>query len=299
MFYRYLLYCKVYSARLADKKTRETIGNNYSMIEHFFSRLTLENNAGAALSSKRIRLLELIGELGSISQAAKAVPLSYKAAWDAIELLNSTSAQPLVERTSGGRQGGGTQLTEYGRRIILMYRALEQAHQAALDRLLTNTASLQLGEIKDFQQLIHRTAIKTSARNNFYARVAGLRDQGINYLVHLEVTPNLELAVLITKTSANNLQLAMGSDLVALFKAFSVQLTKTPELADDFINQLWGEIKAINLSREQAEVTVELADEQQLVAVLPLQNFEMLELKLGDQVCACLGAEQIILASYN
>ena len=87
---------------------------SYSLSERLVSRLSLENDAGAALSSKRIRLLEKIGELGSISQAAKAVPLSYKAAWDAIEQLNSTAPQPLVERTSGGRQGGGTRLIEYG-----------------------------------------------------------------------------------------------------------------------------------------------------------------------------------------
>ncbi len=272
---------------------------SYQLTEHFFSRLSLENSAGAALSSKRIRLLELIGELGSISQAAKAVPLSYKAAWDAVELLNSTASQPLVERMAGGRQGGGTQLTEYGRRMTVMYRALEQEHQLTLDRLLAGMDSLQQGDLKDFQQLMHRTAIKTSARNNFCGQVAGLRDQGINYLVHLEVSPNLELSVLITKTSADNLGLVMGSDIFALFKAFSVQLSKQPEPADDFTNQLWGEIKEINFSREQIEVVVQLADEQSLVTVVPQQHFENLALKLGDQVCACFPAEQIILATYN
>lgn len=272
---------------------------SYQLTEHFFSRLSLENSAGAALSSKRIRLLELVGELGSISQAAKAVPLSYKAAWDAIELLNSTAAQPLVERVAGGRQGGGTQLTEYGRRMTVMYRALEKEYQQTLDRLLASMDSLQQGDLKDFQQLMHRTAIKTSARNNFCGRVAGLRDQGVNYLVHLEVTPNLELAVLITKTSADNLGIVMGSEIFALFKAFSVQLSKQPEAADLFTNQLWGEVKEVNVSREKNEVVIELVDKQKLVALVSLAHFEALELKLGDQICACFPAEQIILASYN
>lgn len=269
------------------------------LAERFFSRLSLENDAGATLSSKRIRLLELIGELGSISQAAKAVPLSYKAAWDAIELLNSTANQPLVERIAGGRQGGGTKLTEYGRRMTVMYRALEREHQTTLDRLLASLNELQQGDLKDFQHLMHRTALKTSARNNFYGKVAGLREQGINYLVHLEVTPNLELAVLITKTSADNLGLVMGNDIFAFFKAYSVQLSKNPEPADDFTNQLWGEVKEINFSREQAEVLVQLADGQILVAVMPQQKFEQLKVKLSDKVCACFPAEQIILATYN
>ncbi|WP_027848890.1 TOBE domain-containing protein [Marinospirillum minutulum] len=267
--------------------------------ERFFSHLSLENDAGAALSSKRIRLLEMIGELGSIAQAAKAVPLSYKAAWDTVELLNSTAAQPLVERTSGGRQGGGTRLTEYGRRMTVMYRALEQEHQATLDRLLASMDSLQKGDLKDFQQLMYRTAIKTSARNNFFGVVTGLRDQGINYLVHLDITPNVSLVVQITKTSADNLSLVMGQEVFALFKAFSLELSCEAEPANELVNQLWGRVKEINLSREQVEVVVELADKQKLVALISQQKYEELALKLDTKVCASFAAEQIILASYN
>lgn len=35
----------------------------------------------------------------------------------------------------GGHHGGGTHLTEYGRRLIALYRAVEQEHQVAVDRL--------------------------------------------------------------------------------------------------------------------------------------------------------------------
>jgi len=272
---------------------------SYLLAERFFSRLSLENAAGAALSSKRIRLLELIDELGSISQAAKAVPLSYKAAWDTIELLNSTAAQPLVERASGGRQGGGTLLTDYGRRMTVMYRALEREHQLTLDRLLNSMDKLQQGDLKDFQQLMHRTAIKTSARNNFCGVISGLRDQGINYLVHLQITPKVEVLALITKRSAESLGITMGGEVFALFKAFSVQLTKTPEPADPLFNQIKGQVKEISLSHKQIEVLVELPDKQNLVAVVPQQNFDQLVLKLGDSVYAHFPAEQIILATYN
>jgi molybdate transport system regulatory protein len=36
-----------------------------------------------------VRLLEAIDLYGSISQAAKHVPLSYKAAWDAVDAMNN------------------------------------------------------------------------------------------------------------------------------------------------------------------------------------------------------------------
>ncbi|WP_211251302.1 TOBE domain-containing protein [Marinospirillum insulare] len=263
------------------------------------SRLSLENDAGAAISSKRIRLLEMIGELGSISQAAKAVPLSYKAAWDAIEQLNSTAAQPLVERTSGGRQGGGTQLTEYGRRMTVMYRALEQAHQTTLDRLLAGMDELQQGDLKDFQQLMHRTAIKTSARNNFCGQVTGLKSEGVNYLVHLQLEPGLELLALITQASAANLGLAMGSEVFALFKAFSVNLSKTQPTAAPATNQLEGQVTNIIQDQGQVEIAMGIAEKQQLTAVVSQLEFTQLGLKLGDQVYASFPAEQIILATYN
>ena len=55
----------------------------------------------------RIGLLAQIAESGSISKAAKAIGMSYKAAWDAIDIMNNLAGQPLVERTVGGKGGGG------------------------------------------------------------------------------------------------------------------------------------------------------------------------------------------------
>jgi molybdenum-dependent DNA-binding transcriptional regulator ModE len=57
------------------------------------------------LGDTRIRLLEAIDRYGSISQAAKAVPLSYKAAWDAVDAMNNLAEAPLVERSVGGKHG--------------------------------------------------------------------------------------------------------------------------------------------------------------------------------------------------
>src|SRR5574343_1693050 len=119
-------------------------------IQHkLVGKLTVDTEFGTFLGDTRIRLLEAISRYGSISQAAKAVPLSYKAAWDAVDAMNNLSEQPLVIRSTGGKHGGGTQLTDYGRKVIALYRALEAEYQAALDRL---TASMNEGEASDFKQ---------------------------------------------------------------------------------------------------------------------------------------------------
>jgi molybdenum-dependent DNA-binding transcriptional regulator ModE len=61
-----------------------------------------------------LELLERIGAKGSISSAASAMGMSYKAAWEAVEAINNLSEQPLVERKTGGQIGG------VGRRSLSM-----------------------------------------------------------------------------------------------------------------------------------------------------------------------------------
>ena len=50
------------------------------------------------MADKRIDILRQIGQGGSISQAARAVGVSYKAAWQAIDTLTNLAGVPLVLR---------------------------------------------------------------------------------------------------------------------------------------------------------------------------------------------------------
>lgn len=68
----------------------------------------------AALSDKRIDILRRIKETGSISEAARASGVSYKAAWQALETLENLAGGKLVEKLVGGNRGGGTTLTVTG-----------------------------------------------------------------------------------------------------------------------------------------------------------------------------------------
>jgi molybdate transport system regulatory protein len=89
-----------------------------------------------ALGPGKIRLLELIGETGSISAAGRAMDMSYRRAWLLIDALNHLFKEPLVMTKLGGRAGGGAALTPFGREIIRHYRALErEAHEATQPHL--------------------------------------------------------------------------------------------------------------------------------------------------------------------
>ena len=74
----------------------------------------------------RVRLLEHIRETGSITNAAKAMKMSYRQAWQMVEDMNSRSDKPLVEKILGGKGGGGAKVTEAGEKAISLFYKLEQ-----------------------------------------------------------------------------------------------------------------------------------------------------------------------------
>lgn len=96
-----------------------------------------------AIGPGKVRLLELVGETGSISAAGRAMDMSYRRAWLLIDALNHLFKEPLVMTKLGGRAGGGAALTPFGREVIRRYRALErEAHAAAQAHLRALEAAL-------------------------------------------------------------------------------------------------------------------------------------------------------------
>ena len=95
--------------------------------------LVLTDHQGAKAGKERIDLLEEIGICGSISAAAKSVGISYKSAWDATNTLNNLFPKPLVISRTGGKAGGGAELTDEGRHVIeAFYLLLEWFQQKLL-----------------------------------------------------------------------------------------------------------------------------------------------------------------------
>ena len=100
------------------------------------NRLWIEGRHGAFLGQGRITLLQSIEEHGSISKAASAMNLSYLKAWKLVNSMNKASKKPLVIRVSGGKGGGGSTMTEYGRHSISLYQELNKRCNAFLQKEL-------------------------------------------------------------------------------------------------------------------------------------------------------------------
>lgn len=269
-----------------------------TLMHRLRGKLEVDSEVGPFLGDTRIRLLEAIDQHGSISQAAKAVPLSYKAAWDAIDAMNNLADQPLVLRSTGGKNGGGTQLTEYGRKVVALYRALEAEYQAALDRLTESMNDGQASDFKQFRQLLKRMSMKTSARNVFAGHVVGLREGHVDFEVRLKLDDENEIVAVITGESAESLGLTIGMEISALVKSSSVLLLNDPNLKTTARNHLWGEVTHIHDGPVNSEVTLTMKSGKSICAVVTHDSIGHLGLEGGTQACAVFKASAVILCKY-
>jgi molybdate transport system regulatory protein len=84
-----------------------------------------------ALGPGKAELLRHISETGSISEAARRMDMSYNRAWLLVRTMNRCFKEPLVLASRGGDSRGGTQLTTFGRRVLILYQRLESKFIAA------------------------------------------------------------------------------------------------------------------------------------------------------------------------
>ncbi|HPR06560.1 MAG: winged helix-turn-helix domain-containing protein [Zoogloeaceae bacterium] len=86
-----------------------------------------------ALGPGKATLLEAIGRHGSISAAAREMGMSYTRAWALVDAMNRCFRQPVVLTVTGGKRGGGAEVSATGYEVLRQYRAMEKAANAALD----------------------------------------------------------------------------------------------------------------------------------------------------------------------
>ena len=105
-------------------------------------RLRIILNPDTLIGWGKADLLQAVDETGSISEAGRRMGMSYKRAWTLINTMNAYFQEPLVLSTTGGRGGGGAQLTLTGRSVLEAYRRIEKKVQSASEQDLKVLASL-------------------------------------------------------------------------------------------------------------------------------------------------------------
>ena len=85
-----------------------------------------------AIGPGKAALVEHIAKSGSISSAARAMGMSYRRAWQLVEALNESFAEPVVVTAIGGTRGGGAKVTAFGMELVRRFRAMENKASAAI-----------------------------------------------------------------------------------------------------------------------------------------------------------------------
>lgn len=98
-----------------------------------------------AMGPGKADLLDAIAAEGSISGAGRRMGMSYRRAWQLVDLMNRCWQSPLVETSPGSARGGGARLTAEGAAVLAEYRALQAAleHRAGADDAAALAARLR------------------------------------------------------------------------------------------------------------------------------------------------------------
>ena len=97
------------------------------------SKIWIEVDGDAVFGKGRRLLLEAIETHGSINRAAKEVGISFRKAWGHIKAMEERLGMPLVERTVGGRNGGGAVITKEAKQFLRDFEQMEAGVRTMAD----------------------------------------------------------------------------------------------------------------------------------------------------------------------
>lgn len=107
-------------------------------------KIRISHEGNIALGPGKIELLQHIVAQGSISAAAKQMQMSYRRAWELVDMMNKCFDQAVVVSSAGGSHGGGAQVTDFGLALMQAYaQILHKATQAAAEELCLITQHLK------------------------------------------------------------------------------------------------------------------------------------------------------------
>ncbi len=251
-------------------------------------RFWLTKEGQSFLGSGRVELLEWIDKTGSINAAAKEMKMSYKAAWERINGMNLLASQPLIERTTGGKGGGGTKLTPYARELIATYHRLNELHRQFIDRF-----SEAGNDPERLARILSRTFLTTSARNQLPAVLTSIEENGLHSTLTLSLAGSDTLLSTITAKSVENMGLSVGCDTYAIIKSSDIKVLTNPPSFNTADNILTGTIESLESSGENIEIALRLNGGTLLIALEKQDRLQNLE--VGMNAYALISPLHIII----
>lgn len=243
------------------------------------------------LGADRIMLLEQIEDLGSINKAAKALGISYKTAWQLVNTINNLSEKAIVERTAGGKDGGGTRLTREGKKILRQYRVIEEEHKNFLENLET-----RLGSPEKLYQFLKRISLKVSARNVFSGTISTIIRERVNAEIILSLKGDIRITAIVTGGAIDKLGLKQGMSAYAIIKSSSVIIGKDIDVSKvSTRNVISGIIDKIIDGPVNVEIDLNIGGGNIITSIITCESAKNLSLREGGGACAMFKASSVII----
>ncbi|PZP36718.1 MAG: molybdenum transport protein ModE [Roseateles depolymerans] len=244
------------------------------------------------LDGRFFDLLAALALTGSLQKAARAAGYSYKGAWLVLDAASALTHVPLVAASTGGRGGGGSQLTDAGRQLLAAWRQLQARHHEFL-----HEQERWLAEQPGLNQMLKRMSMKTTARNQFAGTVSAVHAGPSTTQVRLSLGSGDEITASLTQAAAAELGVAVGQEALALVKASEVVLvTDFGGYRLSARNQLAGTVSRVQRGAVSSLVGLTLPGGQVLTASVTNDAVDALGLAPGQAATACFKAYAVMLA---
>ena len=172
----------------------------------------LENEEGRyAFGEGLFILLRKVQDLGTLSDAARALGMSYRHAWGLIKKTEKLLGEPLLKTRKGGKAGGGgAQLTETGEKLLKEFSKIKKIFsKASLDEY-------------GWENLF----AKISARNKIEGEVISVKKDKISAIVKIRIDTPCVITAFITREAVEELDIKEGDRAAAVIKATEVMVSK-------------------------------------------------------------------------
>ena len=231
----------------------------------------------------RVELLQNIQIHGSISKAAKAMKMSYKAAWDSVDIMNKLANKPLVTKITGGKGGGGTVITSHAKELIQAYEEISKLHKNYFS-ILENSFNEQIIDLAEEEPTFSRLS----------GTVFEMQNINDNYEIKIKLISGQTLTSIESKDFITKKNLKIGDEINFLIETNNIVLTKT-EQNNSARNKLIGEIISINDDKINTIITISCTEKDIIYSKITSSSYKKLELKIGDKIYASFKAYNIII----
>ena len=238
-------------------------------------RFWLTNNGEYFAGRGRIELLKHIRETGSIARAAKVMKMSYKAAWDSVDAMNKMTGQTLVLRTSGGRDGGGSKITDAGMEFI----------EKVLSIIDNNP---------DIESFVNSFDINSSADNSFNGKVLSINEGAVYSIVEIDGL-SFKIYASISKSSIERMGLLNGDTVTALINSNQLVLSIDESIQLSCRNKFTGKVNSVKKGAVNSEVFINLDNSNKLCVMVTNESIDSMNITYGSRVSAFCKASSVLI----